>query len=259
MTEPYNTPPSYETPQADYTAYTNDSPLSYRGRFGRLSFLAWLFLLGVASSVAFGVFAAFSLTGLNLAGAAASGANPFGALGGGTILVGAVLYIALLYFNIIFSIRRLHDLNLSGWWILFPLGALIVGGILSLITPLLFGLAVLASVVFWLYQIFAPGTNGPNRFGPQRVTPGWEVVVGWIYVALFVSGIILGVTAFSKFASYVAHAKSQTAITQSTLSNGTTTTTTQQTDTVSSSSTPAEPTADSSTTTTTATTSTSAS
>ena len=256
MTDPYNTPPAYPTPSADYPVLTNDSPLSYRGRFGRLSFLAWLFLLGVVSSVVFGVFAAVSLTGLNFADAAASGANPFGALGGGTIVVGAVLYIALLYFNIIFSIRRLHDLNLSGWWILFPLGALIVGGILSLISPLLFGLAILVSVAFWLYQIFAPGTKGANRFGPQRVTPGWEVVVGWIYVALFVSGIILGATAISKFASYVAHAKSQTAITQSTHTNGTTTTTTEQTDTSISSNNPStDPTADSTTTTTTSTTS----
>jgi uncharacterized membrane protein YhaH (DUF805 family) len=46
------------------------------------------------------------------------------------------------------SVRRLHDTDKSGWWLLIGL------------IPLIGGL-------FLLYHYVQPGTHGPNRFGPD--------------------------------------------------------------------------------------------
>lgn len=50
--------------------------------------------------------------------------------------------------NITMGIQRLHDLGRSGWWFL-----------LSLIPGL--------SLILCLVLIFAPGTEGENRYGPS--------------------------------------------------------------------------------------------
>jgi uncharacterized membrane protein YhaH (DUF805 family) len=51
------------------------------------------------------------------------------------------------------SVRRLHDIDRSGWWILL--------GLIPLI-----GTIVL--IVWWVQR----GTPGPNRFGPNPANPG---------------------------------------------------------------------------------------
>ena len=50
------------------------------------------------------------------------------------------------------GVRRLHDIDRSGWWILISLTVI--------------GIALL---IYWNCQ---PGTPGPNRFGPERVPTG---------------------------------------------------------------------------------------
>lgn len=64
---------------------------------------------------------------------------------GGNVL-SLVVVIATLFVGIILGVRRLHDLDLSGW------------AILMILIPL-------ANIVFLLYLTFAKGTTGPNRFG----------------------------------------------------------------------------------------------
>lgn len=79
------------------------------------------------------------------------GMNEYGELNViGMVLMGiVVLYVlAVLIPNIAISIRRLHDRNMSGWWLL-----------LSLI-PYIGGLVLL---VFYVL----PGTSGPNKYGPD--------------------------------------------------------------------------------------------
>jgi uncharacterized membrane protein YhaH (DUF805 family) len=67
-----------------------------------------------------------------------------------------VLYLLTILANLIpalsVGIRRLHDTNRSGWWMLIGL------------IPLLGGLVLL---VFYVL----PGTPGSNRFGPPAGTP----------------------------------------------------------------------------------------
>jgi uncharacterized membrane protein YhaH (DUF805 family) len=75
-------------------------------------------------------------------------------------------------------VRRLHDLDCSGWWILLPLIPPLVGWILPgaqipLVGGKLFFIPLLRDIVLTigllgliLFIIFmcSPGTDGPNRF-----------------------------------------------------------------------------------------------
>ena len=61
-------------------------------------------------------------------------------------------YIVFMLFQ---AIKRLHDLNKSGWYLLILLG---------IIVPLIGKFIVLA---FGLYLLLVKGTAGPNRFGPD--------------------------------------------------------------------------------------------
>ena len=65
----------------------------------------------------------------------------------GTILSG-IVFLGLLIPNLAVSIRRLHDTDRTGWWIL--IGLIPVIGTIVLI-------------VFWVLR----GTDGDNRFGPD--------------------------------------------------------------------------------------------
>lgn len=102
------------------------------------------------------------------------------------IVIMGLLYVLFLVVMVLFLIRRLHDVNVSGHWAWLGLG---------LFVPLLNLLVVLASLVL----LFIPGTAGPNRFGPARVTPSWEKVLGWIYVGLVVLGIVLSIVFIAVF------------------------------------------------------------
>jgi uncharacterized membrane protein YhaH (DUF805 family) len=64
--------------------------------------------------------------------------------------------VALIVSGISLDVRRLHDMDLSGWWVLLlRLGSIIpyAGFVVWLGSAIWFG--------------FAPGTHGQNRFGPD--------------------------------------------------------------------------------------------
>ena len=58
--------------------------------------------------------------------------------------------------NVMLTIRRLHDLDLSGWFYLVFLIPFV-------------------NALFGFYALLAPGTRGPNRYGPDPL----EVQGGW--------------------------------------------------------------------------------
>lgn len=66
-------------------------------------------------------------------------------------IIGIPIVIAAIVGGWMISIRRMHDLNKSGWW-------------------LLISLIPYVDIIFSIYVIFAPGTRGDNRYGADPLT-----------------------------------------------------------------------------------------
>ncbi len=117
-----------------------------KGRANRTEFLFWQVVLGIIGFIV-------SLTPLG---------NPVNAksFSPSGLFTAAVLLLPMTWVGLTLVVRRLHDLNLSGWWY--------VGWIifLSLLTGMV---GPLGSQTLNLIMIFVllltPGTPGPNRFG----------------------------------------------------------------------------------------------
>jgi uncharacterized membrane protein YhaH (DUF805 family) len=76
--------------------------------------------------------------------------------------------LALLPPTIAALARRLHDSDRSAWWILLPIAPIPMLAMTA--SPILAVIAVatiLVSFVVVLLMAAAPGTAGPNRFGPE--------------------------------------------------------------------------------------------
>ena len=87
-----------------------------------------------------------------------------------------ILMLGLLVPGLAVTVRRLHDTNRSGWWILiavipyFILGVLTAGAIASgsmgaMASAGLLGLVAMAGAIVLLVFMVLPGTKGDNRFG----------------------------------------------------------------------------------------------
>lgn len=130
----------YQAPQSQVVAdseqeFAEMKFLGATGRIGRIRFLAYSTGINLIFSLVSGV--------LQGGVAAASGGNSEG--GAAMIMiVGILLLIAQFVFYFMFAIKRAHDMNVSGW--------------LSLI--------LLIPLIGVLVFIFAPGTRGPNNYGP---------------------------------------------------------------------------------------------
>ena len=122
------------------------SLFSFQGRVSRGPF--WLFL--VASFVIYGiVMAAVSMLDMFSSSVDADGVPHFAFTG--SVPVAALLlvvYLALTVAGLSFSVRRSHDRDRTGWFILLFL------------VPLL-------NIWPFIELYFLAGTPGPNRFGPD--------------------------------------------------------------------------------------------
>ncbi|MCH7335778.1 DUF805 domain-containing protein [Acinetobacter sp. NIPH 2699] len=157
---------------------TVDKPLSAKGRFGRLSFAAWTMLMTIVFCIVIFILAFASFGGNLLVN------SDFPLI---TVLLFIVIYAAMIYISFIFTIRRLHDRNQTGW--------------LSLLMLIPF-----FNLIFLIYLLAAKGSDGENNYGPLRETAGWEKVLGWIYIVIlplaFVFGII-GAIALPAYQGYI--------------------------------------------------------
>lgn len=97
--------------------------------------------------------------------------------------ISAVVSVALIIPSLAVTVRRLHDTNRSGWWLLAPIvvGVLFLGyfaiqasqqgfsstGPVLIAGGILLGLSILALFVFMLLR----GTDGPNDYGPDPYGP----------------------------------------------------------------------------------------
>jgi len=101
--------------------------------------------------------------------------------------IGVYFGIALLVINILISIvmvipyisltvRRIHDFNLSGWWVLVvyitKVIPLLLPDDLPVLSLIIVCINILISVAFAILLIFIRGTVGPNRFGPDPLATG---------------------------------------------------------------------------------------
>ena len=155
----------------------HDQPLSVSGRFGRLSAIAWYGFIhlmtlfaSIALSLALGLLnlQQWSMTHLSL--------NTLSSMTG---LGFSVIFLLYLYFLWVITIRRLHDMNRSGWFSLFFL------------LPIL-------NVLLSLYLLFGSGSTGSNRYGAARVTAIWEKILAWLMIIL----TLLSFTVSGSFMSY---------------------------------------------------------
>ena len=64
-----------------------------------------------------------------------------------------------------------QDIDASAWWTL------------TLLLPI-------GNLIAFLVLAFKRGDAGPNRFGPPRPTADWERVLGILYIALIVLGLV---------------------------------------------------------------------
>lgn len=158
----------YQAPQATLTESTpqvQTSLWSSRGRLGVVKHMAWatvIMFLALAS-----ITAAVLLSGAHL-GNVESVANPI------LLSVITLVSLPLVWLSIVMFIRRLHDLNMSAWFILLNL------------VPIL-------GTLFYLFIICAPGNKEGNKFGPYEETAGWEKAIGIIGLILFISIAILSI------------------------------------------------------------------
>lgn len=113
------------------------APFSFNGRIRRIEY----FLSGIVGGIVFSIAYALGIATLFASAAAGSaGGSIFG------ILIGLAAGVAAVWFSLAQGVKRLHDLNKTGWMILICLIP-IVGWIFS------------------LYMLFADGTVGPNQYG----------------------------------------------------------------------------------------------
>ncbi|GGC26795.1 membrane protein [Novosphingobium marinum] len=137
----------------------------FTGRSRRMEYWSFMLLnIGVYILLALVMFA----TGASMASlASADAANPlalYSVFFSGIGLVFFVWWLVTIVPGIAVAVRRLHDRDMSGWWLL--------GFFVANLVPLV---NMIAGIVF-LVLMLLPGTAGPNQYGPDPKDPdGAEV------------------------------------------------------------------------------------
>ena len=189
--------------------------VDFQGRSRRSEYWLWalfLFLVYMALSIfqyvmIFSMAASSVANGQNGDGAAASGAGAMGLI----MLLKFVFWLAVLLPSMAVAVRRMHDINRSGWWIVFPYVVLLIAMIvvfslngesfinnmknmegmsnnkdpraavafvMSILRPMMWIILpfFLAKVVTFVFRV-TEGTPGNNRFGPDPKGRGGNINV----------------------------------------------------------------------------------
>lgn len=158
---PY-TPPNAAVADAA-TDFGELSIFSMKGRLGRLRYLAYGFGIALVGQLL--------LVLMGGAGAAlqTETSSTFSLIGIG------VVYIAMIIVSIMLAVQRLHDLDKTGWLYLL------------ILVPLL-------NIFFGLYMLFAPGSQGNNRYGnPPPPNSTGVVIAAWLVIILLVGSIVAAI------------------------------------------------------------------
>ena len=168
----------YQAPSAEilntrdhFDGYDETQFFSPKGRFNRSRFVAYYFGFYI------GAIFVMALLG-SLIGSLGSTAS---------LILMAIVYIPVLILMVIFGVRRLHDLDQSGWFLVL------------MIIPIL-------NLFFMLYLFFKRGTDGINKFGPpQKPSSKLTIAFAWIMGLLLPLGIIAAI-AIPQYQQYVQNA-----------------------------------------------------
>lgn len=123
----------------------------FTGRSRRKEFWMFMLLMIVVSVVATTIDAMLGMSGLVL--------GVYGPLS-------LVVVVALLTPQLSVSVRRLHDTNRSGWWVLLgfmPAVTMLLSGLTGIGSLNLLSLVALVLIYFFVLE----GTRGPNQYGPD--------------------------------------------------------------------------------------------
>lgn len=152
----------YSAPTADLSAFQQEdgtyepSVFQLKGRIGRVRYLAYSMCTTMAISFAVGILMF------------ATGETP-------GLLAMVLMYIPIIAISIILVVRRLNDMNRSGW-----------------LAPLI--LVPIVNFLFGLYLLFGSGTEGPNEYGPAPSPNTTLVVIGaWLIPVVAIVGILAAV------------------------------------------------------------------
>ena len=127
---------------ADGEALGFGALFSFEGRIKRSTF--WLIYLGMC--VAVGIVAAVVF----FMAAPAGGGDPTDSMSTGVLVAIVVGYAFVIWVSLATQVKRWHDMDKSGWFVLL-------------------NFIPLVNLLVLLYIGFNPGTEGGNRFGPGPV------------------------------------------------------------------------------------------
>lgn len=141
--------------------------LDHEGRIGRLQYLGYhmvsyvLLLLAMAAAwVIYSITAALNTS--------LPGAEMFGIA---VVIIGMIGAMALyVWSSVCISIKRLHDLDMPGWWYLALWLVGVAGAVVQQDSPGLGALCSLVALVGYVLLMVLPGTKGNNRF--DRIIEG---------------------------------------------------------------------------------------
>ena len=120
--------------------------LSFQGRQRRLHFWIIALVLWVVSSVVYNFTVGPAYVAM------LTGTGSAAALFSGSAIIGWILELAILWPSLANSVKRCHDRNKSGWW---------------LVAYYLACLTIIGALWPLIELGFLDGTPGPNRFGPS--------------------------------------------------------------------------------------------
>jgi len=133
----------------------------FSGRSRRMEYWMFAVFMAIVGLVLAGpIF--FDVMTASLADPLAAETDPFTGVGTfGLVSMGlyGLFVLVVIIPSLALTIRRLHDRDMSGWWYL--------GFVVASLIPLV---GLVASIAF-LVIMFLPGTDGPNRFGPDPKDP----------------------------------------------------------------------------------------
>jgi uncharacterized membrane protein YhaH (DUF805 family) len=150
-----------------------------KGRIGRMRYVAYMFCAYLILSVA----AWLVMTMVSVVSADSSAPRQAMVVADIVIVIRTISRISAVIFFILIGIQRSHDMNLSGWAVLWTFIPFVVLG--------------------WM---FAPGTKGVNRFGssPPPNNGGVKIVfsISVFFMVLALIGIVTAIAA-PAYQSYV--------------------------------------------------------